>query len=121
MPTSSSGTSTRSPALRRGSSASRRARSGRCRSPSPRPPGPPRPPPRPSRGAPAPAAERALEHALEVSEVEVPEVLVQDELDHMIGDLRARAAERGLAWERFLLQAKRTEGEIREKWRPEEE
>jgi len=64
------------------------------------------------------AAEKALEHALEVSEVEVPEVLVQDELDHMIGDLRARAAERGLAWERFLLQAKRTEGEIREEWRP---
>src|SRR3989304_5278598 len=89
MPTSDSGTRTRSPALRdelaRG--AFHEARDA--------------------------AAEKALEHALEVSEVEVPEVLVQDELDHMIGDLRARAAERGLAWERFLLQAKRTEGETR--------
>jgi len=64
------------------------------------------------------AADAALAHALELSEVEVPEVLVRDELDHMISDLRARAAERGLAWERFLLQAKKTEGEIREEWRP---
>jgi trigger factor len=64
------------------------------------------------------AADRALAHAVEVSEVEVPEILVRDELDHMIADLKARAAERGLAWERFLLQAKKTEGEIREEWRP---
>lgn len=64
------------------------------------------------------AADAALGHALDVSEVEVPEVLVRDELDHMIADVRARAAERGLAWERFLLQAKKTEGEIREEWRP---
>jgi trigger factor len=63
------------------------------------------------------AADKALTHAVEASEVEVPEVLVRDELDHMIGDLKARAAERGLAWERFLLQAKKTEGEIREEWR----
>ena len=63
------------------------------------------------------AADKALGHAVEASEVEVPEVLVRDELDHMIGDLKARAAERGLAWERFLLQAKKTEGEVREEWR----
>ncbi|MGH2377395.1 MAG: trigger factor [Candidatus Limnocylindria bacterium] len=64
------------------------------------------------------AADKALGHALDASEVEVPEVLARDELDHMLADLRARAAERGLAWERFLLQAKKTEGEIREEWRP---
>jgi trigger factor len=64
------------------------------------------------------AADKALSHAVETSEVEVPEVLVREELDHMIADLKARAAERGLAWERFLLQAKKTEGEIREEWRP---
>lgn len=63
------------------------------------------------------AADKALGHAVEASEVEVPEVLVRDELDHMIGDLKARAAERGLAWERFLLQAKKTEGDVREEWR----
>ena len=63
------------------------------------------------------AADRAIAHALETSTVEVPEVLIQDELDHMIAELKARAAERNIPWERFLLQAKKTEGEIREEWR----
>lgn len=64
------------------------------------------------------AADTAIAHAVSVSEVEVPELLVQDELDHMVADVKSRAAERGLAWERFLLQAKKTEGELREEWRP---
>ena len=63
------------------------------------------------------AADAAVKHAVDVSEVEVPEILVQDELDHMVSDLKARAAERGLAWERFLLQAKKTEAQLREEWR----
>jgi len=63
------------------------------------------------------AAETAMSHAVETSEVEVPEVLIQDELDHMVAELRARASERGVTWERFLLQAKKTEPEIREEWR----
>ena len=63
------------------------------------------------------AAETAIAHAVNTSEVEVPEVLIQDELDHMIADLRARATERGVSWERFLLQAKKTEPQIREDWR----
>jgi trigger factor len=63
------------------------------------------------------AADTAVAHAVATSEVEVPEVLVQDELDHMVAELKQRVAERGTTWERFLLQAKRTEGEIREQWR----
>jgi trigger factor len=63
------------------------------------------------------AADAAIKHAIDTSEAEIPEVLLQDELDHMIADLRARATERGLTWERFLLQAKKTEPEIREEWR----
>jgi trigger factor len=63
------------------------------------------------------AADTAVAHAVNTSEVEVPEVLVQDELDHMVAELRQRVTERGATWERFLLQAKRTEGEIREQWR----
>jgi trigger factor len=64
------------------------------------------------------AADAAVAHAVSTSEVEVPEVLVQDELDHMIRELRQRVAERGTTWERFLLQARKSEGEIREEWRP---
>lgn len=63
------------------------------------------------------AADTAIAHAIETSEVEVPDVLVQDEIDHMVADLRRQVTERGLTWERFLLQAKRTEAEIREDWR----
>ena len=63
------------------------------------------------------AADTAIKHAVDTSEVEVPEVLIQDELDHMVAELRARAGERGVPWERFLLQAKKTEPEIREEWR----
>ncbi|MEK7860032.1 MAG: trigger factor, partial [Chloroflexota bacterium] len=64
------------------------------------------------------AAEKALAHAVATAEVEVPEVLIQDELEHMLGDLKERVRERGVTWEQFLLQARKVEGEIREEWRP---
>ena len=64
------------------------------------------------------AAEAAIDHAVATSEVEVPEVLVQDEIDHMVAELKERVRERGATWEQFLLQAKRTEGQVREEWRP---
>ncbi len=63
------------------------------------------------------AADTAVAHAVATSEVEIPEVLVQDELDHMLAELKQRVTERGATWERFLLQARKTEGEIREEWR----
>jgi trigger factor len=64
------------------------------------------------------AADKAVEHALATSTVEVPEVLVQDELDHLITDLKARVKQEGVTWERFLLQARKTETDIRKEWRP---
>ncbi len=64
------------------------------------------------------AAERAVEHALATSRVEVPEVLVEDELDHLVADLKARVKEQGVTFEKFLLQARKTEDEIRKEWRP---
>src|SRR5438128_3714764 len=64
------------------------------------------------------AAERAVEHALTTSQVEIPEVLVEDELDHLVADLKARVKEEGITFEKFLLQARKTEDEIRKEWRP---
>ena len=64
------------------------------------------------------AAEKLLAHLLETSTVEVPEILVADELDHLMADLRARVKDQGLSWEQFLLQARKTEDEIRADWRP---
>ena len=63
------------------------------------------------------AAEKLLAQLLDTSTVEIPEVLVADELDHLIADLRARVKEQGLSWEQFLLQARKTEEEIRADWR----
>ena len=63
------------------------------------------------------AADGMIEHILSVSTVEIPEVLVQDELEHLVAEMRGRVKEQGLAWEQFLLQARKTEDEIRTDWR----
>ncbi|HEY8807090.1 MAG TPA: trigger factor [Candidatus Limnocylindria bacterium] len=63
------------------------------------------------------AAEKLLAHLLDTSTVEVPEILVSDELDHLMADLTTRVKEQGLGWEQFLLQARKTEDEIRADWR----
>jgi trigger factor len=63
------------------------------------------------------AAEKLLAHMLDTSTVEVPEILIADELDHLIADLKARVKDQGLSWEQFLLQARKTEDEIRADWR----
>lgn len=63
------------------------------------------------------AAEKLLAHLLDTSTVEVPEILIADELDHLMADLKARVKDQGLSWEQFLLQARKTEDEIRTDWR----
>src|SRR2546428_7165959 len=64
------------------------------------------------------AADKAMEHLLAQAKVEIPDVLVQDELDHLMADLKVRVREQGLNFEQFLLQARKTEQEIREEWKP---
>ncbi|HEY3217749.1 MAG TPA: trigger factor [Candidatus Limnocylindria bacterium] len=64
------------------------------------------------------AADTMMEHALTVASVELPDLLVQDELEHLVADLRARVREQGLTFEQFLLQARKTEAELRDEWKP---
>jgi trigger factor len=64
------------------------------------------------------AADKLMEHLLKEAKVEVPEILVQDELGHLVADLRARVREQGITFEQFLLQARKTEDELRQEWRP---
>jgi trigger factor len=64
------------------------------------------------------AADKAIEHALATSDLEVPELLVDDELDHMVSDLKARVKEENLTFEKFLLQTRKTEEDLRKEWRP---
>jgi trigger factor len=39
-------------------------------------------------------------------------------VEHLVNDLKARIKQEGMTWEKFLLQARKTEGEIRAEWRP---
>ena len=64
------------------------------------------------------AAERLMTHLLETSEVEVPDVLMNDELEHLVAELRDRLTQQGLTYEKFLLETRKTEVELREEWRP---
>ena len=64
------------------------------------------------------AADKAVEHAMQTATVEVPELLVEDELEHLVSDLKARVKQEGVTWEKFLLQARKTEDDIRKEWRP---
>jgi trigger factor len=64
------------------------------------------------------AADRAVEHALATAQVEIPEVLVNDELDHLLADLKGRLKQEGITLEQFLLRARKTEDDLRKEWRP---
>jgi trigger factor len=64
------------------------------------------------------AADKAMEHLLGQAKVEIPDILTQDELDHLVADLKVRVREQGLSFEQFLLQARKTEQEIRDEWKP---
>ncbi len=64
------------------------------------------------------AAEKVMAHLLETSTLEIPEILIEDELAHLMLDLKERLREQGLTFEQFLLQARKTEAEIRADWRP---
>lgn len=63
------------------------------------------------------AAEKAVAHAVDTATLEIPAILVEDELDHMLSDLKQRLARQGLSHEEFLLRAKKTEADIRADWR----
>lgn len=63
------------------------------------------------------AAEKAVKHAVDTATVDVPAILIEQELDHMMGDLRGRLEAQGMALEQFLLRAKKTEEQLRAEWR----
>lgn len=64
------------------------------------------------------AAERLMTHLLDTSTVDVPEVLVTDEQDHLVAELQDRLKAQGGTYEQFLLQARRTEEDLRAEWQP---
>jgi trigger factor len=55
------------------------------------------------------------------SEVEIPEVLIEGELDKMFEEMRSGVEGMGMKWEDYLLHIKRTVEDLRKEWRLEAE
>ncbi|MFH1375141.1 MAG: trigger factor [Patescibacteria group bacterium] len=58
---------------------------------------------------------------LKIAKVEVPESLVEEELEFMLKDLQQRLGSGGLEWSKYLEQSKKKEEDIRKEIRPEAE
>ena len=65
--------------------------------------------------------EQVLDKIMEISTVEIPPLMVEQELDAYIEDLKQYASDLGLTWENYLRAVKLTEEEIREQHRAEVE
>lgn len=62
-----------------------------------------------------------LEELLKKTKVELPQILIEEEIEHMIAEVRANSDRRGIKWEDFLAQAKTTLEDLRKKYEPEAE
>jgi len=58
----------------------------------------------------------ALDAILKVSNLEVPEILVDAEKNKMLSELKANITSMGMKWEEYLAQVKKTEEEILKGW-----
>ena len=64
---------------------------------------------------------QAVDALLEVTEVEIPEVMVNDKIDSFLEDMEARLSQQGLNLERYLEFSGRTMDELRDESRPNAE
>lgn len=58
-----------------------------------------------------------IEAIAKKSNIRVPDVVIDAELEKMIGELQANLQQMGLGWEQYLSQIKKTEEELRGAWR----
>lgn len=61
--------------------------------------------------------EEIVEQLLKLVEVEVPEILVNKELDHMVDDAKKRTEQYKISFDNYLAQIKKTENEFKESMR----
>lgn len=62
-----------------------------------------------------------LEELLKKTKVELPEILIEEEVQHMIAEVRHSAESRGMKWDDYLAQAKTTPEDLYKKYEPEAE
>ncbi len=60
---------------------------------------------------------RALRKIVEDTEVEIPDLLIEAEIDKNVDRLKNRVAEEGLTWEKYLESVEKSDDDIREKLR----
>ncbi len=66
-------------------------------------------------------ADRIIEFAVGNSTVEIPDLLIERELEVMFDELRVRLAEQGIGFEDYLRATERDEAKVREEFRPDAE
>jgi len=59
---------------------------------------------------------KIIEVVVEKTSIDIPESLINRELDNMIEEFKARVAQSGLSFEEYLKRAKKTEQSFREEW-----
>lgn len=59
-----------------------------------------------------------LENILKETKIEMPEILVEGELDKMIAEFKDDLARSGLSFEDYLTHIKKTQEDIKKEWRP---
>ena len=64
---------------------------------------------------------RIIEEIANAAKVEIPDVLIETELDKMAGELKSSIEDMGMKWDEYLLHIKKTVDELRREWREEGE
>jgi len=62
-----------------------------------------------------------LEELIKITKVEIPDSLIQQEIDRQINEIRSRTTQMGLTFEKYLESLKKTESELRESLKPQAE
>jgi trigger factor len=66
-------------------------------------------------------ADRIIEFAVANASVELPDLLIEREIEVMFDELRVRLAEQGIGWDDYLRVTERDEAKLREEFRPDAE
>ncbi|MEX0917243.1 MAG: trigger factor [Candidatus Paceibacterota bacterium] len=62
-----------------------------------------------------------IDKLIETSEVPVPSIFIESELDKMLAEFRSQVSQMGLSFEEYLKRTEKTEEKMREEWRNEAE
>lgn len=65
--------------------------------------------------------QKIIEQISKGAKMDIPEILISQEIENMIGELKSAATQLGIEWEKYLQELKKTEDEIKKESRPQAE